>query len=131
MKVLDNHVIHLATLYSSDVCLLMKLIFEKYKKKHNIRMAGPCIAGCRRATEGIPSYMKWIHDSNAAGEVMKCGPRAAEVLKNVQTYRLCREGTDEWNIPTNVGAYLMAVNQIIQHGCGDDTNTQHGECMHH
>ena len=67
MEVLGNHVIHLVTLYSSGACLLMKPIFEKYNKKHNIRGGGPCITGCCRAVEGILLYMQWIHNSNAAG----------------------------------------------------------------
>ena len=88
MKVLGNHVIHLVTLYSSDVCLLVKPCFEKYNRKHNIWGPGPCITvtSCHRAVEGILSYMKWIHDSNTAGEVMKCATRAAEVIKDVQSY---------------------------------------------
>jgi len=61
---------------------------------------------------------------------MKCGPRAAEVLKDVQTYYPRREGTDGWNIPKMRGAYLMAVDQIFRHGCGDGTDSQHGERMH-
>ena len=104
MEVLGNHVIHLVTLYSSDVCLLTKPIFEKYNKKHNIRGAGPYIDGCRRATEGMLSYMKWIHDSNAAGEVMKCGPRTAEMLQDVQTCYPHRERIDKWHIPKMVGS---------------------------
>ena len=130
MEVLSNYVIHLVTLYLSDVCLLMKPICEKYNKKHNIRGAGPCTTGCHRDVEGVRSYMEWIHDSNAAGEVMKCGPRTAEVLNDVQTYYPHKEGTDGWTIPKMRGAYLMAVDQIVRHGCGDGTDSQHGEHMH-
>ena len=109
----------------------MKPIFEKYNKKNNIQGAGPCITGCCRAAEGILLYMKWIHDSNATGEVIKCRPRAAEVLQYVQIYYPCREGTDEWNIPKMCGAYLMAVDQIVRHGCGNGTDTQDSRRMHH
>ena len=61
---------------------------------------------------------------------MKYGPRVAEVLKDVQTYYPRREGTDGWNIPTMRGAYLLAVRQIVQHWCGDGTNSHHDEHMH-
>ena len=56
MEVLGNHVIHLVTLYSSDVSLLTKPILEKYNKKRNIRGDGPCITGCYRVVEGIILY---------------------------------------------------------------------------
>ena len=96
--------IHLVPLCLSDVCLLVKSMFEKYNNKHNIREAVLCITSCRRAVGGILLYMMWIHNSNAAGEVMKCGPRAAEVLNDFQTYHPRREGTDGWNIPKMCGA---------------------------
>ena len=61
---------------------------------------------------------------------MRCGARVVKVLQGVQTYYSHRGGTNGWNISKMCGAYLMSVNQIVQHGCGNRSDSCYSELMY-
>ena len=130
MEIMGDLVIHVISLYTSDVVLRMSHIFDVYKKKNPTNGPAPCVSGCREAVEWILCYSKWIQDYNPAGEVLACRKRVGEVLQGVQQRYPRREGTEGWNIPKMRGAYLMGVDQIHRLGFGDGYDTQHGEKMH-
>ena len=60
IEALGNNVIHLVTLYLTDVSLLTKPMFEKYNKKHNIYGACTYLTGCHKTVEGILFTVSWF-----------------------------------------------------------------------
>ena len=64
-----NLVVHIFSLYTNGVELLLDNIFDKYKKKPSSDKRNdysPSIHGCRLASEGLLCYMRWIQEPNLA-----------------------------------------------------------------
>jgi len=127
---MGNMVILAVLLYTRDVDLFMQSIFQKYNKEKGTNGTSPCVTGCCEAAEGVLSYLKWIQESNATGEVLKCTDHAATVSQAIMDRISCRDGTVKWNFPKMTGEFQMSTDHIHRHGPGDGWDTKKGGRMH-
>ena len=112
-----------------DVRLFLSHVFDKNNLK-KIGPDGPSINGCADAVTGLLCYEKWIKEANAVGEVMALEERIGQVLTKIKQKFPRREGTKQWNLQKNHGAFKMGTSQMCQHGNGDGWDSSYGERMH-